>query len=253
MTLRRPVVAGNWKMHLDQAGARSLAAAVASGVGDSTRAEVVVFPSFPLLGAVAATLRETVVAWGGQDCHHEASGAHTGDVAASQLLDLGCRWVLCGHSERRRDHGEGERLVARKAHAAAAAGLAPMVCVGETLEERSAGLTRGILARQLEAVLADGPPGDFAVAYEPVWAIGTGRVATADIVEEAHEIIRSVLAATTSVEVAECTRILYGGSAKPDNVAALAAREGVDGFLVGGASLDAASFLAIIANSRFGE
>jgi triosephosphate isomerase len=160
---------------------------------------------------------------------------------------------LCGHSERRRDHHETERQVARKAHAAVAAGLTALVCVGETLEERASGLTRGILARQLEAVLAEGPPGDFAIAYEPVWAIGTGRVATPDMVEEAHETIRSVVLAVVGHEVAERTRILYGGSAKPDNVAALAALDGVDGFLVGGASLDAASFLAIIANSPFGD
>ncbi len=252
---RRPLVAANWKMHHLRGDAerfcRALAAAPLAGAAEGG-AEVVVFPSFPLLPTVEAGLAASPVAWGGQDLHPADSGAHTGDVSGAQLADVGCSWVLCGHSERRRDHGESDSVVAAKIAAARRHGLAPLVCVGETREERGAGRTLEVLDRQLDAALealgagsdATGP--GWALAYEPVWAIGTGETATPETAQEAHAHLRRRLAEGAGATVATATRILYGGSVKPDNAAELAARPDLDGFLVGGASLDAGSFLAII-------
>lgn len=253
VTGRRRLIAGNWKMHLDRAGARSLAEAVTAGVAAATEAtEIALFPSHPLLSEVVAVCAGTRVAVGGQDLHPAEQGAYTGEVSGAQLADVGCRYVLCGHSERRRDHGEDDQLVAQKMLAAERVGLIPVVCVGESLERRQAGRAAEVLENQLDALLAVGAPASLVLAYEPVWAIGTGEVATPDIAEEAHSLLRSRFADRLGAARAEALRILYGGSAKPDNVAALAGRQGVDGFLVGGASLDAASFLAIIAGSAPG-
>jgi triosephosphate isomerase len=209
-------------------------------------AEVAIFPSFPLLPAVAAGLAGTAAAWGGQDLHPEDSGAHTGDVSGAQLADAGCTWALCGHSERRHGHGEGDELVAAKVRAAARAGLAPMVCVGESAGERRGGATEEVLRRQLDAV-GGALPERFALAYEPVWAIGTGDSATPEIAQQAHAFLRRELAARLGGERAAAARILYGGSVKPGNAAGLAAGADVDGFLVGGASLDPGGFSDIIA------
>jgi triosephosphate isomerase len=206
---------------------------------------VILFPSSPLISTVAAAVAESPVAVGGQDIHAEDSGAFTGDVSGPQLSDAGCTWVLCGHSERRRDHHESDQLVGEKALAANRNGLSPLICLGETLEERRNGKTFEVLERQLVAAL-NGRPEPFAVAYEPVWAIGTGETATPEIAQEAHRFLRERLADLLGDETAAVKRIVYGGSANPQNAASLIAEPDIDGFLVGGASLDPEKFLAII-------
>jgi triosephosphate isomerase len=254
VTARRPFVAANWKMHLLRADAAAYCRALrsdlpAESLGEKTP-RVVIFPSFPLLPVVAAELRGSSVALGGQDLHPEDKGAHTGDVAGAQLADAGCAWALCGHSERRRDHGESDELVGRKAAAALRNGLSPLVCVGETREERQGGATFAVLERQLRAGLAAvatgeaGGGGRYAVAYEPVWAIGTGETATPETAQAAHRFLRRLLGELTP-DAAEVS-ILYGGSVTPDNAALLSVQPDIDGFLVGGASLDPQKFLAII-------
>jgi triosephosphate isomerase len=238
----RPLVAANWKMHLVPAEAADFCRRLAPEVGE-VAAEVAIFPSFPLLPAVAAALAGTAIAWGGQDLHPEEKGAHTGDVSGAQLAACGSTWVLCGHSERRRDHGESDALVGAKARAARRHGLIPLVCVGETGEERRAGRTLEVLRRQLGAAVAG--LDRFAIAYEPVWAIGTGDTATPETAQEAHAFLRARLAELEGAAPG-AQRILYGGSVTPDNAQALFAGADIDGFLVGGASLDPERFLAII-------
>jgi triosephosphate isomerase len=240
---RRPIAAANWKMHLVRAEAEAWCAQVRAELPAAQDAEVVVFPSFPLLPGVAAALAGSGLAVGGQDLHPEAEGAFTGDVAGRQLADAGCAWVLCGHSERRRDHAESDALVAAKARAALAAGLTPLVCVGETREERHSGRTFDVLARQLEPLPEDAR---LVLAYEPVWAIGTGETATPEIAEDAHAFLRERVLRSSGAAAAAARRILYGGSVTPENAAALAAQADLDGFLVGGASLDPKRFLAIL-------
>ena len=259
---RTPLVAANWKMNHLTADAREFCAtftapgspyAPESKAGDgrddaAPPVETVIFPSHPLLPAVAAGLADSRAAWGGQDLHPEDSGAHTGDVSGAQLADVGCAWALAGHSERRHDHGEDDARVAAKIAAAVRHGLKVMFCLGETGDERQAERTLEVLDRQLDAALAELPadPADFAVAYEPVWAIGTGMTATPETAQEAHAHLRSRIAAERGDEVARAVRILYGGSVKPGNAGDLILQGDLDGFLVGGASLDADSFLAII-------
>ena len=240
-THRRPLVAANWKMNLLAADAAAFCRRLVPALAGRA-AEVVVFPSFPLLPAVAAGLAGTAAAWGGQDLHPEDSGAHTGDVSGAQLADAGCAWALCGHSERRRDHGEDDTLVARKVAAAVRAGLKPVVCLGETREERRAEATWTVLDRQLAPL--ELVPG-LVLAYEPVWAIGTGDTATPAQAREAHGYLRRRLVDRFG-GAGRAVRILYGGSVTPDNAGGLAAQPDVDGALVGGASLDSARFLAII-------
>ena len=244
---RRPIIAANWKMHLLRAEAVASCRALRRGLGASS-VRVVVFPSFPLLPAVAAELAESEVAVGAQDLHPADKGAHTGDVSGAQVADAGCSWVLCGHSERRRDHGESDELVAQKVAAAVRHKLCPLVCVGETREERAAGRTLEVLERQLRAAVPalPEPPARFALAYEPVWAIGTGEVATAATAQEAHRYLRGRVAELLDAQRAAALPILYGGSVTPDNAAGLFAEPDVDGFLVGGASLDPQKFLGII-------
>ncbi len=243
----RRLIAANWKMHLLRGEAAAFCRALRDGLpGAGPR--IVIFPSFPLLPTVAEALAGSGVEVGGQDLHPEDKGAHTGDVSGAQLADAGCAWALCGHSERRRDHGEGDDLVARKAAAAVRHGLTPMICVGETREERHAGQTLEVLERQLRAALASAPE-RFALAYEPVWAIGTGDTATPEIAQEAHQFLRHLLTEVRGEEAAAALSILYGGSATPDNVAGLIAQPDIDGFLVGGASLDPGKFLSIIRGS----
>jgi triosephosphate isomerase len=241
---RRPLVGGNWKMHLLREEAEAYCRAFASAATELS-AEVVLFPSFPLLPAVAASLAGSEVAWGGQDLHENESGAFTGEVSGGQLTDAGCTWVLCGHSERRRDHSESDAQVARKASAAIRAGLIPLICLGETAEERERNETFTVLERQLSGAL-EGRPDPFAIAYEPVWAIGTGKTATPAMAQEAHRHLRVVMADLVGDEAANTKRILYGGSVNPGNAAELHAQPDIDGFLVGGASLDPEKFLAII-------
>jgi triosephosphate isomerase len=244
---RTPLVAANWKMHLVRGEAEAfcrelLAAARPAGV------DAAIFPSFPLLPAVAAALARSGIGVGGQDLHPADAGAHTGDVSGAQLVDAGCGWALVGHSERRKDHGEGDALGAAKLAAAVRHGLLPILCLGETRDERRAGETFGVLERQLTAALATAPASaaGWVLAYEPVWAIGTGETATPAQAQEAHAFLRERLWALGSPELSRGLRILYGGSVKPDNAAELAAQADVDGFLVGGASLDAGKFLAIM-------
>lgn len=230
--MRPRIVAANWKMNLLKAEAATLIRKLEARP-DGTR--VVIFPSFPLIPTVAELAGGIEV--GGQDLHPEDKGAFTGDVSGAQLKDAGCTWALCGHSERRQGHGEGDDLVARKIAAAQRHGLIPMVCVGETKDERKAGDTFKILERQVRSAL-ESLQGEFALAYEPVWAIGTGETATPEIAQEAHKFIRGLLG--------EEVPILYGGSATPDNAAGLIAQPDIHGFLVGGASLDPGKFLSII-------
>jgi triosephosphate isomerase (TIM) len=240
----RPLVAANWKMHLLRREAEGYCRQLVAGLG-SAPVRVILFPSFPLLPDVAAALEDSPVALGGQDLHPADKGAHTGDVSAPQLIDAGCQWVLVGHSERRRDHGETDEVVAGKVEAAMRHGLTPMICVGESREERQEGRTFAVLERQLYSALPD-DPGEFAVAYEPLWAIGSGEPATPETAREAHAHLRRLLANVLGDEPATWVEILYGGSVTPDNAAALAAQPDLDGFLVGGASLDAGKFLSII-------
>jgi triosephosphate isomerase len=240
---RRPLVGGNWKMNLLAAAARDYVARL--GQVTVRHAEVVLFPAAPLLPVLARGLAGSPVALGGQDLHPAPAGAHTGDVSGPQLVDAGCRWVLCGHSERRQDHHESDALVAAKVTAAAEHGLLPLICVGETADERRAGQTFEVLARQLGAALAGGVE-IFDLAYEPVWAIGTGDTATPEIAQEAHAFLRRTLRDLRGEAVAAQRRIVYGGSANPENAADLIVQPDLDGFLVGGASLDPEKFLAII-------
>ena len=244
MNARRPIVGGNWKMHMLSEEASSYCDALVTG-DETPVAEGVIFPPFTLLSLVSGKLADSWAECGGQDLHPEASGAHTGDVSADQLLDAGCTWVLCGHSERRQDHAESDDLVAAKVESATSRGLVPMICVGETGNERHQDRTFEVLGRQLSAALAS-RPNRFAVAYEPVWAIGTGETATPEIAQGAHRFLRETIADLLGEDIAEVKRILYGGSVNPSNAADLAAKTDIDGFLVGGASLDPEKFLNIM-------
>lgn len=244
MMNRRPLIGGNWKMHMLRAEAEEYCRRLRQHPADLAP-EVVLFPSPPLLSLVSRALEGSGVACGGQDIHPAEKGAHTGDVSGPQLADAGCEWTLCGHSERRQDHGESDELIGQKAVAARAHGLKPLICIGESAKERRSGDTFAVLDRQLNAALA-GRPEPFALAYEPIWAIGTGDTATPEMAQEAHARIRETLADLIGEEAAASKRILYGGSANPGNAADLFAQPDIDGFLVGGASLDPERFLAII-------
>jgi triosephosphate isomerase len=240
---RRKLVVGNWKMNGSvAANAALLDALKAASLGS---AEVSVCVPAPYLRDVATSLASSAIGWGGQDCSAHAAGAYTGEVSAAMLAELGCRHVIVGHSERRAMHGEGDRLVADKAAAALANGLVPIVCVGETLAEREADATENVVARQLGAVIdALGARIDGAViAYEPVWAIGTGKTATPAEAQAVHAFLRTLLGNRGAASAA--IRILYGGSVKADNATELFAEPDIDGGLIGGASLKAADFIAI--------
>lgn len=240
----RPLIAGNWKMHGTLREAATLAAEVRAGAGDLAAAlDLLLCPPHPHLAAASAALGFSNIAVGGQDCHRAARGAHTGDVSAAMLADAGASFVVLGHSERRADHGETDAAVRAKAEAAIAAGLVPVVCVGETEAQRDAGEAEAVVAAQLAGSLPDGFAGARGVvAYEPVWAIGTGRTPTAGDVARMHAAMRRLVA---EAHGGYRPRLLYGGSVKPSNAAELLAVPDVDGALVGGASLVAADFLAI--------
>jgi triosephosphate isomerase len=245
--MRQPLVAGNWKMNGARAGVGELLDGVKAGMGEVRTAEVAVCPPFVFIPEAASRLQGTAIAWGGQNLSTHASGAYTGEVAASMLTDFGCKYVIVGHSERRTLYGEDDAVVAEKFEVARKAGLVPIFCVGETLEEREANATETVVARQLDAVLERfGAQALSAgvIAYEPVWAIGTGRTATPEQAQDVHAFIRGRVAAKDAV-VAAGIRILYGGSMKPDNAAELMAKPDIDGGLIGGASLKASDFLAI--------
>ena len=242
----RQLIAGNWKMNGTTAEAAALAEALR---GAQAACDLLVCPPATQLVAVARALAGSAVAVGGQDCHAEPCGAHTGDISASMLRDAGAAWVILGHSERRAEHAERDELVREKVLAAVAAGLTPVVCVGETDEQRSAGRQTEVVGWQLAGSLPDGFAG--VVAYEPIWAIGSGKSATAEDVEAMHAFIRAELLRQFTAAGA-AVRILYGGSVKPGNAAELLALPDVGGALVGGASLVAADFLAIAAAARPG-
>ncbi|MFO0936478.1 MAG: triose-phosphate isomerase [Gemmataceae bacterium] len=247
--MRPKFVAGNWKMFTSRAGAKHLAAGVARGLEDEKRVLVAVCPPFPWLITVRDMLEGTPVALGGQDCHYEKEGAFTGSVSPTMLADLGCTYVIVGHSERRHGLGETDELLNKKCKAGLAAGLHVIFCIGELLAERDANQTESVLDRQMTHGLA-GIPADqvrnLVIAYEPVWAIGTGRNATPQQAQDAHAFIRQKFAKMYGENAANALLIQYGGSVKPDNAAVLMSQPDVDGALVGGASLKADGFLAIV-------
>lgn len=244
MAERRKLVAGNWKMNGLRSALPEVQAMVA-GVHGLGRVDLVICPPATLASSVGEALLGSPIALGGQDCHAKPNGAFTGDVSAEMWADLGARFVIVGHSERRQYHAETDAIVAAKAAAACRAGLSPIICVGESLAERDAGDTLSVIAGQLARSIPEeaGRP-DTVIAYEPVWAIGTGRTPTLAQVEEVHQAIGRALDARFGAAGRQI-RVLYGGSVKPDNAAQLMAVPGVDGALVGGASLKAADFLAI--------
>ena len=247
--MRPKFLAGNWKMYTSLASAKGLAATVASRLGEDKRVLVAVCPPAPWLTAVAEVLKGTSVLLGAQNCHYEREGAFTGETSAAMVKDAGCQYVIIGHSERRHGLGEGNELLNKKAKSALGLGLKVIFCIGELLAEREANATEAVLASQLEEGLV-GLTADQAqnvvVAYEPVWAIGTGKVATPYQVQAAHEFIRARLAKQFGQETANNSQIQYGGSVKPDNAAGLLTLPDVDGALVGGASLKADQFLDIV-------
>jgi triosephosphate isomerase (TIM) len=248
--MRTKFIAGNWKMFTIAATARQLAAAIAKGVGPQPKAQVAVCPPFPYLAAVAEVVRGSPVAVGAQNCYHQKEGAFTGEVSPAMLVDIGCRYVILGHSERRHILGETDEFINRKVKAALDAGLQVILCVGETLEERQRNQMEAVFTRQIGGSLAGISKEQMArivLAYEPVWAIGTGHNATPEQAQAAHRWIREYLSELWGPGVAEGMTIQYGGSAKPENVASLLGQADVDGALVGGASLKADQFLAIIA------
>jgi triosephosphate isomerase len=246
---RTPLIAGNWKLNLLRAEARALAGKVVAGCKDVRGREVMIAPAFTALDVVAEVVDGTPVRLGAQDLHWEASGAYTGEVSAAMLVDVACTHVIIGHSERRQYFAETDYTVAKKVAAAARAGLSPVVCVGETLDQREQNATMRIIEHQVTGGLVELPAEAFArlvLAYEPVWAIGTGRTATPAQAQEVHAHIRALLRNVLGAETADRTRILYGGSVKPDNIDELMACADVDGALVGGASLKADDFLRIV-------
>ncbi len=243
--MRRKLAAGNWKMNGSTASLAQVAELMAANPAPSV--DILICPPATLIGQMATACLGTSVAVGGQDCHAKTSGAHTGDISAAQLMDAGASHVIVGHSERRTDHAETDATVRAKAEAGIAAGLTVVICIGETLSERESGKTLDVVARQLAGSIPDSATGETAViAYEPVWAIGTGKVPTLDQIAEVHAAIRAALVARFATDGARM-RILYGGSVKPDNAAAIFGVPDVDGALVGGASLKSADFSPIIA------
>jgi triosephosphate isomerase (TIM) len=244
----RPLIAGNWKMNGLKASMTEFEAMLAGAPAVAGKADLLVCPPATLLAAFADKARVTGLAVGAQDCHPKASGAHTGDISAEMLADAGAKAIIVGHSERRADHGESDALVGQKAQAAWRAGLTAIVCIGETQAHRDGGQTLDICGGQLMGSLPDGATAaNLVVAYEPVWAIGTGLTPTTADVEQVHRFIRGVLTDRFKSEGA-LVRILYGGSVKPSNAAELMAVANVNGALIGGASLKAADFLAIAAS-----
>lgn len=245
--MRRPLVAGNWKMNGSKAESAALLDGILAGIDSVTAADMAVCPPAILISLVEQKLAGSAVAWGGQDINVNAAGAFTGEVSGPMLKDFGCTYAIVGHSERREYYGETDQVVADKFGAAQSHGLIPILCIGETLEQRESGDTENVCARQLDAVLdAHGIKSlaNAVIAYEPVWAIGTGKTASPEQAQEVHAFIRSKLA-TLDADVAAGVRILYGGSMKPDNAKELISQADIDGGLIGGASLKAEDFLGI--------
>jgi triosephosphate isomerase len=248
--MRRPFIAGNWKMNLDRAAAVALAEGVVKGAATIDKVDLAVCPPACYLDAVGRVVAGSKVALGAQNMYYESDGAFTGEISAAMLCDLGCEYVILGHSERRHILGETDAQINKKVHAALAAGLIPIVCVGEMLAEREAGQTLEVIRRQFDGSLAGVSPAQMTrivIAYEPVWAIGTGKVATPQQAEEVHLALRKLIQERYNQEVAQAVRIQYGGSVKPENAAELLRQPNIDGALVGGASLKTAQFMGIIA------
>jgi triosephosphate isomerase len=251
--MRRKFIAGNWKMNTTRAEAVALAAAVAAKVGRSSAVDVAVCPPSAYLEAVGQTIKNAAVGLGAQNCYHEAKGAFTGEISPQMLRDIGCAYVILGHSERRQIFKESNHAVNRKVIAALGVGLTPIVCVGETLDQRQAGQTAAVVREQIEGSLAGLSTEqmlEIVIAYEPVWAIGTGVVATPEQAEEVHADLRKLLESRYNSQVASVVRIQYGGSVNAENAASLLRRANIDGALVGGASLKADSFLTIVAAAQ---
>ena len=246
--MRKKLIAGNWKMNGDIQSVSKLLQSLVDGLPSSKNYDCVVFPAFIHLAQTASLLRDTDVRWGAQTLSHHQNGAHTGEVSADMLTDLGCHYTLVGHSERRQNNFESDNLVAQKFIAALNAGIRPILCVGETAEQYEAGKTDSVLEQQLQAILSHcGGVEAFAnavIAYEPVWAIGSGKSATPEYAEQIHSKIRNDLAAG-SQSIAQSVQILYGGSVKSSNAERLLSMENIDGALVGGASLNSVEFLDI--------
>lgn len=245
--MRKIFIAGNWKMNTDLQSAKDLAAGLTQV--DASNVDVAVIPPSVYLSSVGTVLTDSPVSLGAQNMHSEKSGAYTGELSGTMLKDIGCSYVLCGHSERRTLFGESSEWVGVKVAAAHQSGLLPILCIGETLEEREAGKVAEVLIHQLDRGLAELTPDQVStttIAYEPVWAIGTGRTASPEQAQDAHRMIRSRLAETFGSSISETVRIQYGGSVKPQNAAELLQQPDIDGALVGGASLNAESFTAII-------
>jgi triosephosphate isomerase (TIM) len=252
MAMRVPLVVGNWKMHGGLAEARELSQAVRDGLKRPRGVEIAICPPFTALGAVAAVLAGSPILLGAQNCHWEARGAFTGEVSPEMLAEVGCRLVLVGHSERRHVFRETDDEISRKVAACLRAGLQPLLCVGETADERRQGLTYTVVEGQLRAGLAGLSAADIGralLAYEPVWAIGTGVNATPGQAAEVHGYLRGLVSELSSKEVAQSVRILYGGSVKADNASELTQDPDIDGVLVGGASLQAPGFVTIVKKS----
>ncbi len=246
--MRTPLIAGNWKMNTDSESAAALASGIAARAGEVSAAELLVCPPSIFLTGVRDAIGGAAVGLGAQNMYHEPKGAFTGEISAAMLTSIGATYVILGHSERRHVFGETDEEVNKKTVAALGAELKPIVCVGELLEEREAGRTAEVIRSQFEGSLAGISADDMAnvvIAYEPVWAIGTGKVATPEQAEEVHADLRKQLVDRYNAELAESVRILYGGSVKPDNAAELLSQANIDGALIGGASLKADDFLAI--------
>ncbi|MBN1141050.1 MAG: triose-phosphate isomerase [Deltaproteobacteria bacterium] len=247
--MRRPLIAGNWKLHKTLSESVQLAEEIKAGIGRDHEAEVVVAPVFTALTTVGAAIRGSAIALAAQNCYPEAQGAFTGEVSPLLLKDAGCRYVILGHSERRRLFNESDSFINAKIKAVTGAGLIAIFCIGETLEERLEEKTFDVLSRQVRGGLQGIGTDTMArlvIAYEPVWAIGTGKNATAGQAQEVHGFLRDLIASLYDAKTSEALRILYGGSVKPDNAAELLSQKDIDGALVGGASLKASDFLPIV-------
>lgn len=251
--MRRPFIAGNWKMNLNRAEAVALAQGVVEKAAGADYADVALCVPFVYIDAVAQVVKGTNVGLGAQDCYFEKNGAFTGEISVEMLKDLGCQYVILGHSERRNIIGEGNQLTNKKVKAVLAGGLIPILCVGEMLAEREAGETDDVVAEQFYGSLAGVSAEDMkkvVIAYEPVWAIGTGVVATPEQAEETHANLRKTIAVKYGQTVADAVRIQYGGSMKPDNAKELLGQANIDGGLIGGAALKADSFMGIVEGAK---
>ncbi len=235
--MRKPLIAGNWKLNNTIAEASQLAEDLKAELGKTTNVDIVIAPVFTALANVTQICASSSIQVAGQNCHCVDSGAFTGEVSAPLLVDAGCSYVILGHSERRQFFGETDNFVNAKTHAAINSGLTAIVCIGETLEQRESGEMFDVITNQLSLLV---------IAYEPIWAIGTGKTATSEEAAEVHAFIRGLLSGLFNHEIADATRIIYGGSVKPNNIGELMAEADIDGALVGGASLTASDFIAIV-------